>query len=219
MFDTALTLNDLAFLAKGAGMTLLVTFVSVTAGTVFGILFGVLRHQFGPLWSAPLTFLLDIFRSVPLLIQLVLGNAFQAIAQMGWGAFTTSCVILSLYTSAYCTEIVRGAIDAVPSTTRRAARSLGLTWSQDMVYIVAPLATRIALPSWIGLTLGVMKDSSLVLWLGLIELLRASQILVTRLQEPLFILMICGAIYFMISFPIARFGGYLEKRWSPDDRN
>ena len=82
--------------------------------------------------------------------------------------------------------------------------------------IVAPLATRVSLPSWIGLTLGVMKDSALVLWLGLIELLRASQVLVTRLQEPLLILMICGAIYFLISFPIARLGGYLEKRWSND---
>jgi polar amino acid transport system permease protein len=217
MFETALTANDFLFLAKGAGMTLAVTGVSVAIGTFFGIVFGVIRVQLGPLWSAPLTFVLDLFRSVPLLIQLVLGNAFQAIAQFGWAPFTTSCVILSLYTAAYCTEIVRGAIDAVPPTTRRAARSLGLTWTQDMGYIVAPLATRIALPSWIGLTLGVMKDSSLVLWLGLIELLRASQILITRLQEPLFILCICGLIYFLISFPIARFGGYLEKRWSPND--
>ena len=136
--------------------------------------------------------------------------------KLGWAPFTTSCVVLSLYTAAYCTEIVRGGISAVPATTRRAARSLGMTWWQDMRYIVAPLATRVSLPAWIGLTLGVMKDSALVLWLGLIELLRASQILVTRLQEPLFILLICGAIYFIISFPIARLGGYLERRWSND---
>ncbi|MTH76817.1 amino acid ABC transporter permease [Paracoccus aestuariivivens] len=217
MFDTAMTANDLLFLLKGAGMTLAVTGVSVAAGTLMGVIFGVIRVQIGPWWAAPLTFLLDIFRSVPLLIQLVLGNAFQSIAKLGWAPFTTSCVILSLYTAAYCTEIVRGAIDSVPPTTRRAARSLGMTWAQDMRFIVAPLATRIALPSWIGLTLGVMKDSSLVLWLGLIELLRASQVLVTRLQEPLFILSICGLIYFLLSFPIARLGGYLEKRWSPND--
>ena len=217
MFETALTLNDMWFLAKGAGMTLAVTAVSVAAGTVMGVIFGVIRAQFGPYWSAPLTFLLDIFRSVPLLIQLVLANAFQAIAKFGWDPFTTSCVVLSLYTAAYCTEIVRGGIDAVPVTTRRAARSLGLTWAQDMRYIVAPLATRVSLPAWIGLTLGVMKDSALVLWLGLTELLKSSQILVTRLQEPLFILLICGAIYFLISFPIARLGGYLERRWSPND--
>jgi len=216
MFNTAMTASDLMFLLKGAGMTLAVTGVSVAAGTVMGVIFGVIRVQVGPWWAAPLTFILDIFRSVPLLIQLVLGNAFQSIAKLGWGPFATSCVILSLYTAAYCTEIVRGAIDAVPPTTRRAGRSLGMTWGQDMRHIVAPLATRIALPSWIGLTLGVMKDSSLVLWLGLIELLRASQILVTRLQEPLFVLTVCGLIYFLLSFPVARLGGYLEKRWSND---
>ena len=217
MFATALSWSDLAFLAQGAAMTLAVTAVSVIAGTVLGIFFGIIRNQAGPYWSMPLTFLLDLFRSVPLLIQLVLGNAAQSILKLGWAPFTTSCVVLSLYTAAYCTEIVRGGIASVPSTTRRAARSLGMTWWQDMRYIVAPLATRVSLPAWIGLTLGVMKDSALVLWLGLIELLRASQILVTRLQEPLFILLICGAIYFIISFPIARLGGYLEKRWSPND--
>ena len=152
-----------------------------------------------------------------MLIQLILGNAFQSIAGLNWPPFTTSCVILSLYTSAYCTEVVRGAIAAVPATTRRAARSLGMTWGQDMRYIVFPMALRVGLPSWIGLTLGVMKDTSLVLWLGIIELLRASQILVTRLQEPMFILLVTGAIYFLISFPIARLGGQLEKRWREND--
>lgn len=217
MFDTAMTLNDLMFLLQGAGMTLAVTGVSVFFGTVLGILLGVLRVQLGPWWAMPITFVMDVFRSVPLLIQLVLANAFQSIAKFGWGPFTTSCVVLSLYTAAYCTEIVRGGIESVPVTTRRAARSLGLSWTQDMRYIVAPLATRVSLPAWIGLTLGVMKDSALVLWLGLTELLKASQTLVTRLQEPLFILLICGLIYFLLSFPIARLGGYLEKRWSPND--
>ena len=217
MFDTGLTLNDLLFLAQGAAMTLAVTAVAVTGGTLLGLLFGVVRAQFSPWLLAPLTFLLDVFRSVPLLIQLILANAFQAIAGLGWPPFVTSCVVLSLYTSAYCTEIVRGAIGAVPTTTRRAARSLGMTWGQDMTQIVFPMALRVALPSWIGLTLGVMKDSALVLWLGIIELLRASQILVTRLQEPLFILTVAGAIYFLLSFPIARLGGRLEKRWREND--
>jgi His/Glu/Gln/Arg/opine family amino acid ABC transporter permease subunit len=109
MFDTALSWADLGFLAQGALMTLAVTAVSVLAGTVLGIVFGVVRNQAGPYWSMPLTFLLDIFRSVPLLIQLVLGNAAQSIMKLGWAPFTTSCVVLSLYTAAYCTEIVRGA--------------------------------------------------------------------------------------------------------------
>ena len=95
MFDTALTLADLGFPATGALMTLAVTAVSVLAGTVLGVIFGVLRNQLGTYWSMPITFLLDIFRSVPLLIQLVLGNAAQSILKLGWAPFTT-CL---LYTS------------------------------------------------------------------------------------------------------------------------
>lgn len=217
MFDTALTGADFLFLAKGAGMTILVTLIAVGVGTILGILFGVLRYQVGPYWAAPLTFVLDIFRSIPLLIQLVLANAFiGTILRLKMSGFTVACIVLSLYTAAFCAEIVRGGIEAVPGNTRRAARSLGMTWGQDMREIVLPLATRVALPSWIGLALGVMKDSALVYVVQVIELLKSTQILITRLQEPLLLLLICGAFYFVISFPLARFGGYLEKRWSHD---
>lgn len=217
MFDTALSANDLIFLAQGAGMTLIVTAISVAIGTVLGVAFGVIRYQVGPVFAAPLTFALDIFRSIPLLIQLVLANAFMGtVLQLRVSGFTVACIVLSLYTAAYCAEIVRGGIEAVPAITRRAARSLGLTWGQDMRYIVLPLATRVALPSWIGLALGVMKDSALVYVVQVTELLRATQILITRLQEPLFLLLICGVFYFAISYPIARLGGYLERRWSND---
>ncbi|GLK63168.1 ABC transporter permease subunit [Paracoccus kondratievae] len=217
MFDTALTTADFIFLAKGAGMTIVVTAISVLIGTVLGVIFGVLRYQLGPIWAAPLIFVLDICRSIPLLIQLVLTNAFLGtILRLNLSGFTVACIVLSMYTAAYCAEIVRGGIEAVPATTRRAARSLGMTWGQDMREIVLPLATRIALPSWIGLALGVMKDSALVYVVQVTELLKSTQILITRLQEPMLLLLICGAFYFVISFPLARFGGYLEKRWSND---
>lgn len=217
MFDTALSTADLIFLAKGAGMTIVVTAISVAFGTVLGIACGVIRFQVGPVWAAPMTFVLDISRSIPLLVQLVMANAFLGmVLKLKISGFTVACLVLTFYTAAYCAEIVRGAIDAVPVTTRRAARSLGMTWWQDMANIVMPLATRVALPSWIGLALGVMKDSALVYIVQVTELLKATQILITRLQEPLLLLMICGLFYFVISFPLARFGGYLEKRWSND---
>ncbi|MFO1106004.1 MAG: amino acid ABC transporter permease [Amaricoccus sp.] len=217
MFNTALTASDLLFLAKGAGMTLLVTAIAVTLGTILGIACGIFRIQVGPWWATPVTFVLDVFRSVPLLIQLVLVNAFLGmVLKLKIPGLTVACGVLTVYTAAYCSEIVRGAIDAVPATTRRAARSLGMTWRQDMTNIVMPLATRVALPSWIGLALGVMKDSALVYVVQVTELLKATQTLITRLQEPLLLLTICGLFYFVISFPLARLGGYLERRWSND---
>src|SRR5690606_6379855 len=100
---------------------------------------------------------------------------------------------------------------------RRAARSLGMSHTQDLLHIVLPMATRVAFPGWINLTLAVMKDTSLVLWIGIVELLRASQTIVTRLQEPLFVLGIAGLIYFVMSLVIARLGAQLEKRWQEND--
>lgn len=218
MFKTAITLNDIWFLIQGTGWTLLITAVAMAGGTLLGVIFGVVRASY-PAWAtSPLGFVLDIFRSVPLLIQLVLANSFIPILGLRATPFAVSCVVLALYTSAYCAEIVRGGVLAVPQTTRRAARSLGLSWWQDMTEIVYPLALRIMLPSWIGLTLGVMKDTALVGWIGVIELLKSSQILITRMaNEPLFILTIAGLIYFLISFPISRLGARLEKRWREND--
>lgn len=218
MFNTSLTGNDILFLLQGAGVTLLITFWAVVGGTLMGVIFGIVRTV-APRWiNWPLAFVLDIFRSVPLLIQLVLINSFQSIIGLNAQPFVVGCVVLAFYTSAYCSELVQGGILAVPQTTRRAARSLGLTYGQDMTQIVFPIALRVMLPSWIGLTLGVMKDTALVTWIGIIELLRSSQIIVTRLpNEPLFVLAIVGLIYFAMSFPIARLGAWLEKRWREND--
>jgi His/Glu/Gln/Arg/opine family amino acid ABC transporter permease subunit len=217
MIETDFARTDLWFMLQGAGMTLALTFWAVLGGTVMGFVFGVVRAV-APAWiNMALGAVLDVFRSIPLLIQFILANSFKSIVGIDMSAFTVACVVLALYTSAYCAEIVRAGVLAVPTTTRRAARSLGLTWWQDLRLIVYPIALRVSLPSWVGLTLGVMKDTSLVLWIGLVELLRASQVVVTRIQEPLLVLMLCGLIYFLMSYPISRFGAYLETRWRDDD--
>ncbi|UWU25411.1 amino acid ABC transporter permease (plasmid) [Rhizobium sp. CB3060] len=217
MFETSISWNDVHFLLQGAATTLTITFVAVLGGTILGMLFGLARATARWWLNALIGFVLDILRSVPLLIQFVLANSFKSILKLNVTGFTVGCVVLALYTAAYCAEIVRSGILAVPPTTRRASRSLGMTYTQDLTNIVFPIALRVALPSWIGLTLGVMKDTALVLWIGIIELLRASQIIVTRIQEPLFVLSIAGMIYFLMSFPIARLGAWLEKRWHEND--
>ncbi|MBB2169704.1 amino acid ABC transporter permease [Gluconacetobacter aggeris] len=212
-FDSSLSWNDILFLLDGAIVTIAITLASVALGTILGVLFGLVRA--GALWwiSWPLGGALDIFRSVPLLIQLVLFNSFNSMFRLHWSPYVIACICLGIYTAAFCTELVRSGVLAVPPATRRAARSLGMSWWQEVVSITLPMATRIVFPSWIGLSLGVMKDTSLVLWIGIIELLRSSQIITSRVQEPLLILTITGLIYFLMSFPIARLGAHLERRW------
>ena len=202
---------------RGAGLTLLLTLWSALGGTLLGIGFGILRAGAPKSVSWLIGGVFDVFRSVPLLIQLIVAASFAPVLGIDWSPFAIACIVLILYFSAYCMEIVRGSILAVPQATRRAARSLGLSYWQDTTSIVFPIALRIALPAWINVVLGVMKDTAIALWIGVVELLRSSQVIVTRTQEPLLILAIAGCIYFLISFPIARFSAWLERRWDSND--
>ncbi|MBV7497992.1 amino acid ABC transporter permease [Pseudomonas sp. NPDC086112] len=216
MFATGFSSNDLLFLLNGAWVTLQLTFWSIMLGTLAGLLFGLLRALL-PRASLPLAWVLDVFRSVPLLIQFVLFNSLKSIVGLNISAFSVGCIVLGVYAAAYFTEIVRAGVLSVPFTLRRASRSLGLSFLQDLRWIVLPMATRVAFPGWLNLVLGVMKDTALVMWIGIVELLRASQTIVTRIQEPLLVLCIAGLIYYVMSLVVARLGARLERRWQEND--
>ncbi|MCD5996128.1 amino acid ABC transporter permease [Pseudomonas sp. CDFA 602] len=216
MLSTSLTSTDLLFMLDGAWVTLQLTFWAILLGSFFGLLFGLLR-ALAPRASLPLAWVLDVFRSVPLLIQFVLLNAFKSIIGLNISAFSVGCIVLGVYAAAYFTEIVRSGVLAVSLSVRRASRSLGLSYWQDLRYIVLPMATRVAFPGWLNLVLGVMKDTALVMWIGIVELLRASQTIVTRIQEPLLVLCIAGLIYYVMSLVVARLGARLERRWQEND--
>lgn len=211
-FDFAL--KDLWFLGEAALRTIWISILSISMGTALGIIFGwalSVTKMTGTLTIAPI---LDVFRSVPLIIQLVLFFNFAPMIGLRLEPFDAGLIVLTVYTAANVANVARGGIEAVGGPMRRAARSLGMTYWQDMRYVVWPIGLRAVFPAWVGVALGVMKDSSLVSVLGYVELLKASQILVTRTQEAFLILMIVGAFYFALSYPISLFAARLEKRWN-----
>jgi polar amino acid transport system permease protein len=216
MFSTSLTANDLLFMLQGAWVTVQLTAAAMVIGTLAGVICGLLRAAL-PKASLPLAWVLDVFRSVPLLIQFVLFNSMKSIAGLDISAFTVGCLVLGVYAAAFCSEIVRSGIQAVPANLRRAGRSLGMSYWQDLRYVVLPLATRVAFPGWLNLALSVMKDTALVMWIGIFELMRTSQSVVTRIQEPLLVLCIAGLIYYFMSLLVAQLGNRLEKRWQEND--
>jgi His/Glu/Gln/Arg/opine family amino acid ABC transporter permease subunit len=216
MFNTSLSSTDLVFMLQGAWVTLKLTLWAMLIGTLVGLLMGWLR-TLAPRATLPMAWVLDAFRSVPLLIQFVLFNSLKSILELPWSAFTVGCLVLGVYSASYCTEIVRSGLLAVAPNVTRASRSLGMSYFQTLRYVTLPMATRVAFPGWINLILSVMKDTSLVLWIGIIELLRASQTIVTRIQEPLLVLTVAGVIYYVMSLAIARMGNIVEKRWIEND--
>lgn len=213
-FFSGFTPNDLWFLGEAALRTLWISALSISIGTVLGCAFGWMLYEGKLAATLTLAPVLDVFRSVPLIIQLVLFYNFAPIVGLDLDPFGSGVVILTIYTSALVANVARGGIEAVERPMRRAARSLGMSYWQDMRYVVLPIGGRAVFPAWVGVALGVMKDSALVSVLGYVELLKASQILITRTQEPFLILTIAGAFYFALSFPISRYAAKLEQRWA-----
>jgi polar amino acid transport system permease protein len=212
-FVSEFSFNDLKFMLEGLGISVMLTLWAVVLGTALGVVLGFVRSAVGALANVLIGSILDIFRSVPLLIQLILFNALGSILKLGISPFQVSCLVLSIYTASYVSEAVRSGITSVPPALLKSARSLGLTYFQTLREIVFPLALRVSFPTWVGISLGVFKDTSLVLWIGIIELLKASQIIITRTQEPLLILSIAGGLYFIVSFGFTRIANRVEKRW------
>lgn len=213
-FFSGFATNDLWFLGEAALRTLWISLLSISLGTILGVIFGWLLYEGRLVATLTIAPVLDIFRSVPLIIQLVLFYNFAPIVGLNLDPFGSGVVILTIYTAALVANVARGGIEAVGTPMRRAARSLGLSYWQDLRHVVFPIGGRAVFPAWVGVALGVMKDSALVSVLGYIELLKASQILITRTQEPFLILSIAGAFYFALSYPISRYAASLEKRWA-----
>jgi polar amino acid transport system permease protein len=213
-FFSGLQISDIWYLMEAAWRTVLISVLSISIGTILGVFFGWILYE--GRWAAALTLgpFLDVFRSVPLIIQLVLFYNFAPIIGLNLDPFFSGVVILAIYCASLVANVARGGMEAVSRSMRRAARSLGMSYWQDLRYVVLPIGGRAVFPSWVGVALGVMKDSALVSVLGYIELLKASQILITRTQEPLLVLTIAGAFYFALSYPISRYAARIEKRWA-----
>lgn len=209
------TVNDFLLMLQGAGITFVLTIASGAAGTLLGFLVGWGRSAPSRLLRHLLGAYIEVVRSVPLIIQFVLFNSFMAIVGHPMNPFVSGLLTLSIYISAYVAEVVKAGIDSVPRRTRMAARGLGMSYLQDFVHVVVPIGTRTVFPAWTGLMLGLMKDTSLIAVLGASppELLRASQIIITRIQEPLMILLGAGVFYFVMCAVIAAASKRYETRW------
>jgi polar amino acid transport system permease protein len=215
-YVTHFTTHDLIFMAQGAGITLVLTIASGILGTILGFFSGWARSTRSRILFYIFGAYIDVIRSIPLIIQFVLFNSFMAIAGYPLNPFLSGLITLSIYISGYVAEVVKAGIESVPKTTRMAARGLGMTYLHEFFYVVLPIGTRTVFPSWIGLMLGLMKDTSLIAVLGATppELLRASQIIITRIQQPLLVLLGAGAFYFALCHMITRFSNLYEMRWS-----
>ncbi|MDI9244683.1 amino acid ABC transporter permease [Marinobacter sp. CHS3-4] len=209
---TPLSWDDTGYILTGVWNTITISVVAIVVGTLLGMIVGFARAESNKAVNVLFGSVLDILRSVPLIIQLILFSTFVGAIGHPMNPFLAGSIVLSLYTMAFMSEVFRGGFESVSKSMQTAARSLGMTYWQTVYHIRFPIGLRAVLPSWMGVALSVIKDSALVSVIGYMELLRTSEQLISRTQQPLEILIGVGIFYFIISYPLSHYGRYLERK-------
>ncbi len=199
-------------LADGLVRTIEVSFLSILVGSAFGLFVGAaLAYGSRPLrW--PCRFYVDVVRGTPVLVLILASFYVLAVVGIRFSALQAGVFALSIFCAAHMGEIVRGALEAIPSGQTEAARSLGMTFPQILRHVLMPQALRQILPVWINIGAELVKASTLLSVIGVGELLLRTQEIVGRNFMTLQFYLVAGALYFIVNFGIERIGKGIEQR-------
>jgi polar amino acid transport system permease protein len=198
-------------LLQGLWGTLWISFCAILIGLIFGIGLGVVMTKREPVsyWAG--RFLVDVLRNTPVLVQLyvayfVVGTAFDLTATTA-GVWT-----LGLFCGAYIAELTRVQIEVFEKGQLDAARSLGLSDIQVALHIMTPQIGRRMLPALVGQLVSLVKDSSLVSVISLMELTKAGLNVVSLSFRSFETWFVIAAMYFFINQNLSSFGRHLERK-------
>ena len=198
------------YILRGLSITLEVTVIALGLGLFFGAILATLRVYGGDVLSKILAQFVALLRSLPhILLLLILYFMIARIINLS--AFWAGSMALAIISSAYQSEIIRGAIQSVPAGQMLAARSIGMNRFKAIWYVIIPQAFRHAIPPWSNEAAIVIKDSSLVYVLGVPEILRQAQYYSARTYQPFIAYVTVAAIYFVLTFITNRALDALER--------
>ncbi len=199
---------------QGALVTLLISAISFALASPLGIALATLRLYTGRPGRWLSAAYVEVFRGTPLLLQLyVLYFGLADVVRLS--PLSAAVLGLSLNYGAYEAEVYRGALSSVPHGQTEAARALGLSKWQALRHVVFPQALRTALPAVTNDFVALLKDSSLISVITVVELTKRMTILAVELRDWVTPGLMCAALYFVMSFPLARWARRIERRLEP----
>ncbi len=213
MQDYLAILQYYPFLLKGLLYTIEISLVGMIFGTLIGVAsaLAMLSRFRAVRWVSVIY--LDIFRSTPVLVQFIwFYYALPVISGVSLTPIVAACIVLSLYSGAFHTEIFRAGILSIEKGQQEAANALGMRSYQVMLRIILPQATVRILPSYAGVLVTLIKDSALASTISVTELLRQGATVATYTGSPIQALVIVGVVYFLITYPVSRLVNKLHDR-------
>ena len=205
----------LPFLLEGAVVTVQLSVISMVAGVAIGLLcaLGAMSNQ--PLLRWGVAIYVEIMRNVPLLVVLLV--IYFTLPQIGLTlpGFAAGVVGLSLNVGAYLSEVFRAALGSVDKGEKEAALALGMSRLTAFRRVTLPQALRIAVPTVGGFFIALLKDSSLVSFIAVTELMRQGTILISNTFRSMEIYFMVAMVYFVLSFVAARLVRRVEIALTP----
>lgn len=205
-------LESLPFFLKGLWMTVAVSGLSLVAGTVIGFVWGIIRVSRIRFLPTIIGAWVDVIRGTPFLVQIFI--VFFILPELGihLEAFPAAVIALTNLAACFICEIVASGILAVPHGQKEAATASGLSGFHQMTQVILPQAMRIILPPLVGQYVLLIKDSSVVSAIGVMDVTRAGWLTVQRIPEGLMVFGLVGILYFVICYPLIRVSNTLERR-------
>ena len=208
---------------KGIKYTLLISFVAVLFGAIFGSILFYMKSSNFHIWKIkPLKILavayIEIIRGTPMILQIFIVYAgAEPFLGIDLTALQSAFIAIALNSAAYVSEIVRAGIDAVDKGQMEAARSLGMKKSTAMMLIVVPQAVRNILPAIGNEFVAVIKESSMASVVGVGELMYAAKIVQGSTYRSLEPLIVAAGFYFILTFTLGRVISLIERRMKVSD--
>jgi polar amino acid transport system permease protein len=203
-------------LLLAARWTVVLSLIAFVGGSVVGLALLVARLRRWKGVELAVSAYVQVFQGTPLLIQLFLAYFGLGLFGIDVPAWVAASAALTLYASAYLTEIWRGCVDAIPRGQWEAADSLALSFGEKLRHVVAPQALRIAVAPTVGFLVQVIKGTALTSIIGFIELMKTGTMITNATYRPFAVYGCVALMYFALCWPVSLASRRLEKRMRRD---
>lgn len=212
---------NVIFLVKAAATTLYLSAVGCSLGLMLGFSIAIIRVTRGNS-LIPARFLsisyVEFFRRIPFLVTLMVVFFFYQAIDLDVSVFTVALTAVCLIATSYTAEIVRSGLESVNIMQWEAAESMNFTLGQTLRTVILPQAWKVILPPAFSFFILFIKDTALASQIGVIELTYSAKVLNNKGFSAALVFGSVLFLYFVISYPLARFGGWMEKKLAVSKR-
>ncbi|MBC8587787.1 amino acid ABC transporter permease [Paratissierella segnis] len=211
---------NLQRLIQGLGVTGRIAFTSIIIGSIFGMLLGIVWTSKSKIIKFLCRLYLEVFRIIPILVWLfIMYFGVTTALNVDLSGETVAIIVFTLWGIAEMADIVRGSLESLPRHQIESGKAIGLSNLGLYRYILIPQAARRMLPGAINLATRMIKTTSLVVLIGVVDVIKVGQQIIelSRIEVPTASFWVYGFVfilYFIICYPLSKLSKKLEAKWS-----